>query len=400
MNRRPRALLCAALLGVAALPAAAQDAPKATEPADLHIVYLSRDNDAAYQPVRAENGVTVPTLPDPFPGAELAIRDTRATARALGLTFELDRRVLPEGAAIADAAGDIARSGAVAVVADVPKADLVALARAVPKTLTVFDVRQHDDDLRRDFCDAPLFHLLPSDAMATDALAEFIVQKNWRRAFVLYGPLPADQDLATAFATSAKKFGAKVVASKQFAIGNDPRRRDEIDVSLMTSSDDYDVVFLADTGGDFGRFVPWQLSRPRPVIGTEGLRASAWDPLAERFGAPQVNHRFARLAKRDMDSGDWATWAAVRSVVEAAIRKGARDAAAVEKSLAEDRTPIDTSKGIESSFRPWDHQFRQAVMLRSADAVIAYAPFEQFLHRRTPLDTLGIDLEESPCRPK
>ena len=394
------AALCTALMGVAVLPVAAQDAPKAAGSADLHIVYLSRENDAAYQPVRAENGVTMPTLPDPFPGAELAIRDTRATARALDLTFTLDRHVLPEGAAITEAVAGIARSGAVAVIADVPRDDLVALAKAAPKTLTVFDVRQSDNDLRRDFCDAPLFHLLPSDAMATDALAEFIVQKNWHRAFVLYGPLPADQGLADAFATSARKFGAKVIAAKQFAIGNDPRRRDEIDVSLMTSSDDYDVVFLADTGGDFGRFVPWQLSRPRPVIGTEGLRASAWDPLAERFGAPQVNHRFARLAKRDMDSGDWATWAAVRSVVEAAIRKGARDAAAVEKSLAEDQTPIDTSKGIESSFRPWDHQFRQAVMLRSADAVIAYAPFEQFLHRRTPLDTLGVDLEESPCRPK
>ncbi len=400
MNRLTPAALGAILLCSTALPAAAQDAPKATGPADLHIVYLSRENDAAYQPVRAENGVTVPTLPDPSPGAELAIRDTRGAARALDLTVDLDRRVLPEGAPIADAAAEIARSGAVAVIADVPKDDLVALARAVPKTLAVFDVRQHDDDLRAEFCDAPMFHLLPSNAMATDALAQFVVGKNWRRAFVLYGPLAADKALADDFVVSAKKFGAKVVAAKQFAIGNDPRRRDEIDVSLMTSSDDYDVVFLADTGGDFGRFVPWQLSRPRPVVGTEGLRAAAWDPLAERFGAPQVNHRFARLAKRDMDGGDWATWAAVRSVVEAAIRHGARDAAAVEKSLAEDQTPIDLSKGVESSFRPWDRQLRQAVMLRSADAVIAYAPFEQFLHRRTPLDTLGVDLEESPCRPK
>ncbi len=400
MSRLRLAGVCAALLGSAALPAIAQDAPKATSPANLHIVYLSRENDAAYQPVRAENGVTIPTLSDPSPGAELAIRDTRATAHALGMVFEIDRRTLSEGASIAEAAADIAKSEAVAVIADVPKDDLIALAKAAPKTLTIFDVRQHDDDLRADLCDLPLFHLLPSDAMATDALGEFIVQKNWRRAFVLYGPLPADKRLAAAFATSAKKFGAKLVASKQFAIGNDPRRRDEIDVSLMTSSDDYDVVFLADTGGDFGRFVPWQLSRPRPVIGTEGLQASAWDPLAERFGAPQVNHRFARLAKRDMNDGDWATWAAVRSVVEAAVRKGARDAASVERSLAEDQTPIDVSKGIESSFRPWDHQFRQAVMLRSADAVIAYAPFEQFLHRRTPLDTLGVDLEESSCRPK
>ena len=403
MNRPFSAALGAALLCSAALPTAlpgvAQDASRAAGPAHLHVVYLSRENDAAYQPVRAENGVTVPTLPDPSPGAELAIRDTRATARALDLTVALDRRVLPEGASVAEAAADIAESGAVAVIADVPKEDLVALARAVPKTLTVFDVRQRDDDLRAGFCDAPLFHLLPSDAMATDALAQFVVQKNWRRAFVLYGPLPADKALADDFAASAKKFGAKVVAAKRFAVGNDPRRRDEIDVSLMTSSDDYDVVFLADTGGDFGRFVPWRLSRPRPVVGTEGLRASAWDPLAERFGAPQVNHRFARLAKRDMDSGDWATWAAVRAVVEAAVRHNARDAASVEASLARDQTPMDLSKGVESSFRPWDHQLRQAVMLRSADAVIAYAPFEQFLHRRTPLDTLGVDLEESPCRP-
>ena len=397
MNRLGRASLCAALLASAAPSALAQDAPG---PASLHILYLSRDGDPAYQPVRAQDGVAVPTLPEPSPGAELALRDTRATARALGLAFALDRRTLPEGASMVEAAADIARSEAVAVIADVPKDDLVALARAAPKTLAIFDVRQHDDDLRADLCGLPLFHLLPSDAMATDALAQFIVQKNWRRAFVLYGPLPADQRLADAFAASARKFGARLVAAKRFAIGNDPRRRDEIDVTLMTSADDYDVVFLADTDGDFGRFVPWQLSRPRPVVGTEGLRASAWDPLAERFGAPQVNNRFARLARRAMNDGDWATWAAVRSVVEAAIRRGARDAASVERSLAEDQTPVDVSKGIESSFRPWDHQFRQAVMLRTADAVIAYAPFEPFLHRRTPLDTLGVDLEESPCRPR
>ena len=261
-------------------------------------------------------------------------------------------------------------------------------------------MRQHDDDLRAEFCAAPLFHVLPSDAMLTDALAQFVVQKNWRRAFVLYGPLPADRLLADDFAASAKKFGARVVASKPFAIGNDPRRRDEIDVALMTSSDDYDVVFLADKAGDFSRFVPYQLSKPRPVIGTEGLRASAWVSTAERFGAPQVEHRFARLAKRDMNDGDWATWVAVHAVVEAALRKDARDAAAIAAALAGAPLTLDVSKGVESSFRPWDRQLRQAVMLHSADAVVAYAPFEQFLHRRTPLDTLGVDLEESPCRAK
>ncbi len=57
MNSLLRTALCVALLGGTTLPVAAQDAPKAAGPVDLHIVYLSRENDAAYQPVRAENGV-------------------------------------------------------------------------------------------------------------------------------------------------------------------------------------------------------------------------------------------------------------------------------------------------------------------------------------------------------
>jgi ABC transporter substrate binding protein (PQQ-dependent alcohol dehydrogenase system) len=191
-----------------------------------------------------------------------------------------------------------------------------------------------------------------------------------------------------------------VVGSKQFIAGNDPRKREQTDVGLMTSTDDYDLVFLADTAGDFGRYVPYELAKPRPVIGTEGLQASAWDALSERFGSPQVNHRFQRLAHRDMDEGDWATWVAVRSVVEAAVRTKARDAAAVEAALAQGDLPIDVGKGIQSSYRSWDHQLRQAIELHTGDAVIAYAPFEGFLHQRTPLDTLGVDLGESPCRPK
>ena len=93
MNNRLAAPLLAVLLSAVALPARAEavTAPAAGEPASLHIVYLSREGDAAYQPVRAENGVTVPTLPEPLPGAELALRDTRAAAHARDLTVELDQ---------------------------------------------------------------------------------------------------------------------------------------------------------------------------------------------------------------------------------------------------------------------------------------------------------------------
>ena len=166
----------------------------------------------------------------------------------------------------------------------------------------------------------------------------------------------------------------------------------------MTASEDYDALFLADTLGDFGRFVPYQQAKPRPVVGTEGLQASAWDAVAERYGAPQVNHRFERNAHRPMTDFDWAAWTAVRAVVEAVARTEAKTGPAIESALARIDLPIDVSKGVEGSFRPWDHQFRQSIMLHSGDAVIDYAPFEGFLHRRTPLDTLGVDEGEAACK--
>ena len=373
-----------------------------TAPTPIRIVYLSREGDPAYAEVASDDGVFRPPRPEPSPGADLAVRDLRATAHAAGVVLKLERDVLaPEADAVAEATR-LASGGAAAIVADVPLADLTAIARALPAAaLPVFDIREHDDALRRDFCAASLFHVLPSTAMTTDALAQFVVRKNWRRVLVLTGPLPADKVLSESFVRSARKFGARIADAKDFVFGNDPRQREQTNVALMTASEDYDVLFIADTIQDFGRFVPYEQSKPRPVIGTEGLQAAAWDPLAERYGAPQVSHRFERAAHRPMTEGDWAAWVAVRAVAEAVIRAKATTGPAIATALSHSELPIDVSKGVQSSFRLWDHQFRQSVMLRSDSAVIDYAPLEGFLHQRTPLDTLGADegdAAEAPCK--
>jgi ABC transporter substrate binding protein (PQQ-dependent alcohol dehydrogenase system) len=338
--------------------------------------------------------------PEPSPGAELAVKDTRAMAHAAGVTIEMVKRSVPEGDAIEQHLHDATDDGPVAVIADLPADDFLAVAKAASPTVPVFNIRHQDDALRGALCGSNVFHVAPSTSMLTDALAQFTVQKNWRRVLVLRGPISPDQVLADAFTISAKKFGARVVDTRQFAYGNDPRKRDEIDVALMTNGDDYDVVFLADTGGDFGRTVPYQLAKPRPVIGTEGLMASAWVPYSERFGSPQVNHRFQRLAHRDMGELDFGAWVSVRAVMEAVIRAKAETGQAVSAALTRNDIAIDVSKGIQSSFRSWDHQLRQVIELHTADAVLAYAPYPQFLHQRSPLDTLGTDEPESPCRPK
>ncbi len=54
-------------------------------------------------------------------------------------------------------------------------------------------------------------------------------------------------------------------------------------------------------------------------------------------------------------------------------------------------------KGTPGSFRSWDNQLRQPIVLHTSDAVIATAPFEQFLHPTTYLDTLGVDQPQTEC---
>ena len=99
-----------------------------------------------------------------------------------------------------------------------------------------------------------------------------------------------------------------------------------------------------------------------------------------------------------MTGEDWAAWAAVRVVVEA-LSRGARAAAAdIRATLTGEDLRFDTYKGEPGSFRPWNNQLRQAILLHTHNAVIARAPIEGFLHQNNTLDSLGADAPQSACR--
>ena len=112
------------------------------------------------------------------------------------------------------------------------------------------------------------------------------------------------------------------------------------------------------------------------MIGSEGLVAGAWHWTWERHGAPQLNQRFDRRAKRRMAAEDWAAWAAVRSVVEAIARSGSTDPAALRAFLTSEDVRLDLYKGVPGSFRSWDNQLRQSILLHTHNAVTARAPIE------------------------
>ena len=50
------------------------------------------------------------------------------------------------------------------------------------------------------------------------------------------------------------------------------------------------------------------------------------------------------------------------------------------------------------TFRQWDHQLRQPILIAGPRALVSISPQEGFLHEKFPTDTLGVDAPESKCR--
>jgi ABC transporter substrate binding protein (PQQ-dependent alcohol dehydrogenase system) len=235
--------------------------------------------------------------------------------------------------------------------------------------------------------------------MLADALMQFAARRHWSRLFLVQGTTPEDLGWAEALRHSARKFGQRIVGEKRFGTdGADLRDTAAAEMPVLTQGAEYEMVLVADAWKDFARFVPYNTWLPRPVAGDAGLEPVAWSPAAEQWGATQLQNRFERQAGRPMTGQDWAAWAAVRAVAQAAATIGSADAPKVGEALRAPGFSFAGFKGRPLSFRPWDGQLRQPIQLAMPGAVVAVAPLEGFLHRRTELDTLGPDEPETACR--
>ena len=384
------------LTAVAALAGTAA----AVEKTPFVIGYLEIEGDPRYAPPRAYAGIDVRPRHRPVDGAALSIRESKIIGRALGLTFSLDR-------VSADTADGLSREmdrlqdqrGVDFFIVDGASDVLTSLAdHAADRDMLLFNISEPDDRLRSDACAANLMHVIPSRAMLADAMAQFLVASRWKNILVLKGEFPADTALAQAFQASAKKYGLKVVDKRDFVLGNDPREREKNNIALLTAGVDYDAVFIADSLGQVGRYVPYQTALPRPVVGSEGLVAGAWNWAWERHGAPQLNQRFERRMGRRMEDRDWAAWVAVKAIVEAVARTGGSYFSQIAAYLKGPDLILDGYKGAAMSFRPWDNQLRQPLLIHTYNAVIERAPLEGFLHATQYMDTLGYDAPENRCR--
>ncbi|MCB1906541.1 MAG: ABC transporter substrate-binding protein [Rhodocyclaceae bacterium] len=382
------------------LPAAIGAAMAGTSlAATIDFGYLGLSRDDRYHEDRVYARNLAQGEGEPEPGLAVALSESRFSARAVGVELGEKQVRAADAKGLIEALERLAGEGVRYFLIDAPGPVVAEVAAAVKgRDLLLFNISAHDDALRQQLCQANLLHTAPSHAMQADALAQYLVSKKWRSVLVLQGPLAEDALIAKAFERSAKRFGIEIEAKRDFILSNDPRERDQGNVGLLTSNADYDVVLVADSDGEFARSVPYRTVRPRPVVGAEGLVATGWHWSWERNGAPQLNTRFERKAKYRMSEAGWAAWMAAKTVVEAMQRTGGADFGAIRDYLLGPDITIDGFKGHRLSFRSWNHQLRQPMLLASHNAVIERAPIQGFMHQTNTLDTLGFDQRESQCK--
>lgn len=401
----PSLLLCGALVFAAPASAKAPPArkPQPAKPAavaqpameTVGIGYLGRERQSPvippyFDPDARDRGVQ---------GARLAIKDNNTTGQFTRQQFVLKDVALAPDADPEPAFKALLTGGARYVVLNLGAEDIERLS-ALPEAQNalLLDAGSRDDRLRGASCRSNTVHLLPSHAMRADALAQFLAKKRWSKWFLVVGPDAGDQAFASALRRAAARFGAKIVADKPWTHQFDDRRTPEAEIPVLTQGADYDVLVLADEVGRFGDLFAYRTWSARPVVGTQSLMPLAWHYTLEGWGALQLQKRFREQASRWMSEDDYGAWMAVRSIGEAAARTRSTTYESVRNFLLSGDFTLAGFKGVPLSFRPWDGQLRQPVLLASERSLVAVAPIEGFLHPHNELDTLGYDAPESKCR--
>jgi ABC transporter substrate binding protein (PQQ-dependent alcohol dehydrogenase system) len=142
-----------------------------------------------------------------------------------------------------------------------------------------------------------------------------------------------------------------------------------------------------------------------------GVWPAVWFHGFSRYSGRELNKRLAEALGQPAESRAWANFTAVKAVWEAVLRGERTDTAGLVSFLEKGRG-LDAHKGQPLTFRSWDHQLRQPLMVLRCRVPAAGAPRWDIYEllgevplRGTPgksqeeiLDTLGLSGAESTCR--
>jgi ABC transporter substrate binding protein (PQQ-dependent alcohol dehydrogenase system) len=371
------------------------------DPLETKIGYLRRT-----EPGTSLSLIQIPAENNGIAGAQLAINDNNTTGKFLNQRFSLEDVRLAESDDAAAAATALAERGVSLVLADLPADRLLEAADAgKPRNLLLFNVGTLDDRLREEDCRANVVHTAPTRSMLADALAQYLVWKQWRRWLLVVGSHPADKLYGDAMRRAAKRFGARIVQEKVFEDTGGARRTDSGVVQIQRQlpvftqgAPAYDVLVAADESEVFASYLPYRTWDPRPVAGSAGLVPTSWDGSHDQWGAVQMQERFMKLFSRRMTALDMQAWSAVRMIGESTSRTRSADPKAMLDFLKGPDFALAAFKGQRLTLRDWNLQLRQPILLADGRMIVSVSPQEGFLHQVSELDTLGIDRPESKCK--
>jgi ABC transporter substrate binding protein (PQQ-dependent alcohol dehydrogenase system) len=374
----------------------------AADPLEIGIGYISH---AGVKSKSTLSLVEQPAEDDGVAGARLAIEDNNTTGKFLNQHFTMTEVRLKDGEDVVAAASKLADQDG-SIILDLPADEILKVADSLHDRGTVLlDAASIDDRLREQDCRANVVHVAPTRSMLADALAQYLVWKQWKRWLLVAGSHDNDKLYADALRRSAARFGAKIVQERTFEDTGGARRTDS-GVTLIQrqmpvftqGAPPYDVLVAADESEVFASYLPYRTWDPRPVAGSAGLVPTSWDASHDQWGAIQIQNRFVKLNARRMTALDMQAWTAARMIGEAAARTNSADPKTMFGFIKGKDFSVAAFKGQRLTLRDWNLQLRQPILLADGRMVVSVSPQEGFLHQFSELDTLGVDRPETKCK--
>jgi ABC-type branched-subunit amino acid transport system substrate-binding protein len=279
--------------------------------------------------------------------------------------------------------------------------------------------------LRGARCQRLTFHVEASLAMYADAIGQWLIRgaKKTRWAF-LTPDTEAGAEIEQLAERALKRQGGSTVGRQVVAAGTRDYRAAL--TSMAKASPDVLVINLGgpslltalaqikelglqvEVAGVVMEATEFWQAEPANLA---GVWPALWFHGFDRYSGRELNKRLAEAIGQPAESRSWANFTAAKTVWEAVLRGGRTDTAGLV-SFLEKGQGLDAHKGQPLTFRSWDHQLRQPLMVLRCRPPAAGATRWDIFDllgevplRGTPgknqeeiLDTLGLAEAESACR--
>ena len=339
-------------------------------------------------------------------GSRMGIKDNNTTGKFTNQKFELiEKNIMPNESA-KEIFEEFRKNNYNFFILDVSSEDLDKIISSdILGDALLINVSLKNNDFRNQKCDKQLLHTAPSYMMVTDALMQFLKKKNWTKLFLIFGTNNRDKQFKDSLKISVKKFGLTITNEKKWDFTHDFRRTADLEFVKFTQGEKYEVLVLADegntfgdSGNSFGDYIPYRTWKPNIVVGGEVLKPTSWHHTHEQWGGNQMQSRFLKNFNRFMTNIDFNSWVGIRVFGEAITKTKSLDPKTILDEILKESFKIAAYKGKPVSFRKWNRQLRQPILLVTPRALVSVSPQNGFLHPRTELDTLGIDEPDTKCK--